>query len=52
MNRQRDREAEKGGGMTPIESYAGMEVYTNDGKRVGRVKQPHGRRWSPKHPST
>ena len=42
MNRQRDREAEKGGGMTPIESYAGMEVYTNDDKRVGRVKQALG----------
>jgi hypothetical protein len=42
MNRQRGREAEKGGGMTPIESYAGMEVYTNDDKRVGRVEQTHG----------
>ena len=28
--------------MTPIESYAGMEVYTNDDKRVGRVEQTHG----------
>ena len=28
--------------MTPIESYAGMEVYTNDDKRVGRVKQALG----------
>ena len=27
--------------MTPIESFAGMEVYTNDDKRVGRVEQTH-----------
>ena len=42
MIRQRDREAEKGGGMTPIESFAGMEVHTDDEKRVGRVEQTHG----------
>ncbi len=28
--------------MTANESYAGMEVYTNDDKRVGRVEQTHG----------
>ena len=28
--------------MTPIEPFAGMEVYTNDDKRVGRVEQTHG----------
>ena len=28
--------------MTPIEPYAGMDVYTNDDERVGRVKQGPG----------
>ncbi len=28
--------------MTPPEPYAGMDVYTNGGERVGRVKQGHG----------
>ena len=28
--------------MTPIGSYAGMEVYTPEGEMVGRVKQPLG----------